>query len=519
MCGIFGLIQLQNISQEVINKSFSSLHHRGSDGYGSFDGSTLFFTKNSTEFTKELKKMNTNTLFIHSLHSLVGNVAQPLQGKRGILLANCEIYNWQQVAKKHHFDAKNDADLLLQLLDSYFSGKKNIDEKMITQLITQLEQELDGDYAFVYLVDDFVILSRDHVGVKPLCYFHDQNLFVVSSENKVIKSSIQKEGILFNPNELIMFNKQNNKITRLKKKSNFIIERKEYGHDGKEKLRSLLLQSVEKRIIELQELPKEKRKLGILFSGGVDSSTIALLTHQINKQKHLGIEIICYTAAFAEGNVRNAPDLIAAQKVALQLGFTLKAKIVSLAEIEKIIPFLIPIIEANDPIRVGVALPFYFSCQEALKDGCKVMLSGLGSEELFAGYQRHADVLHKNGYTAINKECLLGLQQIWERDLYRDDLLTMHFQQELRLPFLDKELISFALQIPAPMKIDTEQKKIILRQVAQEFGLSVEFSQRKKMAAQYGSNFDKALDKLARKYGILKGQYLQQNKFNDRSFI
>ncbi len=68
----------------------------------------------------------------------------------------------------------------------------------------------------------------------------------------------------------------------------------------------------------------------------------------------------------------------------------------------------------------------------------RVLFSGLGSEELFAGYERHLKS------SDINKECYNGLLNIYERDLYRDDVVTMFNNIELRVPFLDRDLISLA---------------------------------------------------------------------------
>ena len=85
--------------------------------------------------------------------------------------------------------------------------------------------------------------------------------------------------------------------------------------------------------------------------------------------------------------------------------------------------------------------------EKSKEDGCKVIFSGLGSEEIFAGYDRHK-LSHD-----INKECLYGLIKIYERDLYRDDVITMYSNLELRLPFLDKKLVSYALNISPKLKI------------------------------------------------------------------
>jgi len=68
-------------------------------------------------------------------------------------------------------------------------------------------------------------------------------------------------------------------------------------------------------------------------------------------------------------------------------------------------------------------------------------------------------------------------------------------------------LISYAMKLPAEWKIIDGKKKVILREVAEEF--LGEFAWRKKKAAQYGSCFDKAISKLAKKNGFnLKKEWL-----------
>ncbi|MBI5393271.1 asparagine synthetase B [Candidatus Woesearchaeota archaeon] len=533
MCGILGIISKEAIKQTAIEAAFNTLSHRGSDCYGFSDGKNIFISQEKKEITTKLKQINSadnnnNIVLLHCLHSIVGSLTQPLQTDNAIFLANCEIYNWQQLAKKYKINAKNDADLLLQFLELKTANINNLINNNAEQLASAIiaaEQELDGDYAYAFISGNYTILSRDSIGVKPLSYFHDEEKkqFLFSSEAKVIArmvKSAENDGIkLLEPTRLLLYDHLSQKETLSQKDfQTFLLSyKKELSHSKesiKKQLAELLFYSVEKRIIELKQLPKENRKLAILFSGGVDSSVIAVIADKINQKEKLGLQIILYTAAFSDGNTRIAPDLEAAEEIAKYYHFQLSVTNVSLEETEKVIPEIIKIIEADDPIRVGVALPFYFCSRQANIDGCKVILSGLGSEELFAGYQRHADVLEQKGstekaYAAVNQECIEGLKKIWERDLYRDDLLTMHFGLELRLPFLDKKLIAYAMQIPAELKINKQQKKIILREAAVSLGLPEQFAQRKKVAAQYGSNFDKALEKLARKYSLSKAEYLQ----------
>ena len=125
----------------------------------------------------------------------------------------------------------------------------------------------------------------------------------------------------------------------------------------------------------------------------------------------------------------------------------------------------------------------------------------MGSEEIFAGYERH------NQAENIQEECWQGLKLMWSRDLVRDFNLAKELNIKIKTPFLDKELIEYAMKLPAEWKIVREKKKVILREVAEEF--LGEFAWRKKKAAQYGSCFDKAIAKLAKKNGFkLKKDWL-----------
>ena len=151
--------------------------------------------------------------------------------------------------------------------------------------------------------------------------------------------------------------------------------------------------------------------------------------------------------------------------------------------------------------------PEYVVLREAKKDKIKNVLGGLGSEEIFAGYERHLKAKDKH------KECWDGLKNLYERDLSRDIAVSKALNINILCPFLDKELIKYAMQIDSSLKITDQEKKIILRETAVYLGLEKEFAFRKKLAAQYGSGFHKAIDKLARKNGFkLKQDYLNSLK-------
>lgn len=256
--------------------------------------------------------------------------------------------------------------------------------------------------------------------------------------------------------------------------------------DDKKKAEELL----EKAIIEAVKkgIPK-KGKVGICFSGGVDSTTISMIL------KKLGADFICYSVG-----TESAEDLVWAKKAAKEFGFELKTRVLTDKDIEKILKKLAGFIEEFDIIKAGVGCVTYVAAELAKKDNAKVIFTGLGSEEIFAGYQRHLESDN------VNEECWKGLSLMYRRDLMRDIPIADKLKLKAYAPFLDKEVISIAMKIPDKYKISKEQNKIILREVAERksIGLSKEFSQRKKRAAQYGSRIDKAIERIAKKNGFRK---------------
>lgn len=334
------------------------------------------------------------------------------------------------------------------------------------------------------------IIERDILGLKPLWYSHHETLEVSNKRKKLEKNSAFAIFEL-NPLKKIIYNKKNNKIIFEKKQFFSIIPQiKKSKKIIQKELAGLIINSIAKRI------PDEK--FGILFSGGVDSTLIALIC------KQLGVDFTCYSVGFQDDKIRSPEDIEYAEKTAKSFGFKLKKIIISKNKAEKYIKKIIPIIESTNVVKIGVALPLFVAMEQAKKDKIKTIFSGLGSEEIFAGYERH--LKSKN----INKECIAGLKLIYERDLYRDYCISNHNKLKLQTPFLDEELVKYALKIPGKYKLNKNQNKIILREVAENFGLCSEFAQRKKRAAQYGSNSDKIIKKLSKSKGFKKkSEYLQ----------
>ena len=249
----------------------------------------------------------------------------------------------------------------------------------------------------------------------------------------------------------------------------------------KKLIKDALINSIKRRTINL-------KKFGILLSGGIDSSIIALIC------KKLGLNFNCYSIG-----LENSKDLEWAEKTALVLGLKLKTLTLELDETEKIIKKTIKILKQTDIVNIGVGSVFYAGIRLAKEDSVDVILTGMGSDELFAGYARFDKVKD------INKECFSRVKNIYN-DMKRDFLIAKEMKANILTPFIDEGVIKVAMQTPSNYKI----KKYILREIALDLGLPREFAFRKKTAAQYGSGIDRAILKLAKNSGFkYKKDYLK----------
>lgn len=233
-----------------------------------------------------------------------------------------------------------------------------------------------------------------------------------------------------------------------------------------------------------------KSQFGILFSGGVDSTFIAFLC------KKLGGDFTCYTVG-----IEGSKDIEEAQKVAKGLVFRHKFRILNDGEVEEYFKKVIKIIGETNVVNVGVGATALAAIELGKKDGINSFFSGLGSEEIFAGYERHSKAAD------INQECWNGLKEMWKRDLLRDCAIGKN--ENILVPFLDENVIKAAMKVPGEWKISGENKKMILREAATAAGMPQKIAMRKKVAAQYGSGIDKVMERLAKKKGFSKTEYLK----------
>jgi len=246
--------------------------------------------------------------------------------------------------------------------------------------------------------------------------------------------------------------------------------------------------NVKKALVSsIEKLPE---KYGILFSGGLDSNIIALLSK--NKK------VTCYCVG-----LEGSQDIEWAKKSAKLLNLKLKVKTYTLKEVERSLKKVVKILKTNDVTKVSVGLTVYLA-MKLVKE--KHIVTGLGAEEIFAGYHRHKKA---NSEKELFEESWAGLKRCYKNDIERDTKIAKALKKKVFTPFLDKDLIIAAMHIKPKDKIKKGYKKYILRQIAEELGLPEELAFRKRKAAQYGSNILKAIEKLSKKAGYkYKKDYL-----------
>ncbi len=271
------------------------------------------------------------------------------------------------------------------------------------------------------------------------------------------------------------------------------IRNKTTGSPDKEKLKQALIEAVRKRVSD--------EPFALFFSGGVDSALLALICKQLN------LDFTCYTAGYQNEAGEIPPDVWYSRELAKKLNLNYVEKIFTLNETKDIIKQAVKTypmpekVDANYFVTIDVA-SVVIAAKSIAKE--KIFFSGLGAEEIFAGYQRHEKCLD------VNEECWRGLREMWSRDLYRDVTLGNSLGIDLLVPFLDENVIIEAMKFEGNKKINSEHKKIILREIAEELGLPKEFAWRKKQGAQYGSKFDRAIEKLTKMNGFkYKHEYIE----------
>jgi asparagine synthase (glutamine-hydrolysing) len=494
MCGIGGILSKKDENVvPLVGTMLSCMINRGPDGAGiAADEHSI----QSDSFSNlRYQKLSGISALGHVRLAIVGGTCgqQPFRSCDGRLTVehNGEIYNYKTIRKrlmKHHkFSTQTDSEVIIHLLEHYFLKKNDL-----LYAIKRTVAELDGVYAFVVKEEESgtLALVRDKMGVRQIYYGEDDRFIAFASERKALwKIGIKEPTKRVLPGYAVIISPDGNlqefKIANLPIQLNKKVYKTMASAISVYK--KTLLASMKKRTQDFE-------KVGIIFSGGIDSVIIAWLA------KKTVPEVICYT-----GGISGSNDIVYARQIAKKLNLKLRVNELDQDEVEQMIPEVINTIEDTNAGQVEVAIPVYAAVKLAHEDGINVMFSGQGADELFGGYPWYARVVEKEGYQKLRDHMTQDLVLLYKETLEREDKITMAHSIEMREPFLDIEVIrcSMGMDLKLNIKGPTDNMgKHIHRKLAQKLGIPKNIAYRIKEAAQHGSGMHDIFDTIARKHGF-----------------
>jgi asparagine synthase (glutamine-hydrolysing) len=379
ICGIYTLNHHQRIDEALVVTMRDTMRHRGPDDMGLYiaPGKDLGFGHRRL-----------------SIIDLSANGRQPMPNEDETvwITYNGEVYNFLELKdaleqKGHRFRSRTDTEVLLHLYEEY-------GEEMV--------HRLRGMFAFGIWDEQRkkLFVARDRLGIKPIYYAYANGAFVFGSEIKSILASgilqpeFNREGLY----QYLTFGYTLPPVTMFKgicklEPGHYLsldskgkLEKKQYW-DIYSEVSETELRSEEEYIEEVLETLRTSVKIrlisdvpvGVFLSGGVDSS---LVTALVAESKDVPLKT--FTLGFKDNE--NYNELVYARQVAKLLNAESHEILIDATDVINFFPRFFDYQE--EPLGNPIWIPIYFVSQLARDNGVKVVLSGDGGDELFAGYNR-----------------------------------------------------------------------------------------------------------------------------------
>lgn len=376
MCGLNLIIDFRgDVDEGCIRQMNMATQHRGPDG----------------SFSAQVHLGNAQVFLGHNRLKVVdlsNNSNQPFfsQDKRYVLIFNGEIYNYRRLKAQlptiSHWQTNSDTEVLLHWLITH--GVKGI-------------VDLEGMFAFALLDthEQSILFGRDEAHIKPLYVYQKDHCLVVSSEIRGILASNLVPKVL---NEAQIGHYLNFKyaqppqtffqdIYQLSSITSFDITTRTLRSISCQAKSSLVNPKIKNETIEQLLIESVAQQLkadvpvGIFLSGGVDSTLLLSIAQE------LGIK---YLPSFAMVNHAQdqsfgTKDFHFARLAAKQYQSVHHEYMVSSNDLENLTDWVNCM---DQPVADGATLLTYLLSQKA-RQQVKVVLSGAGADELFAGYNRH----------------------------------------------------------------------------------------------------------------------------------
>lgn len=381
MCGILGAYGVATVDDQVVAAMSDAIAHRGPDAAGTWTSSD----------DAHRVRLGHRRLSIIDLSDAAN---QPFV-KDGLVLVFCgEIYNYRELRAELRdagtgFRTDSDTEVLLEAWRRW--GPASL-------------RRLRGMFAFA-IYDErrrTLTLARDHFGIKPLFYTFRDGGIAFASELKGLRPllgarpAIDHSAIVASlmyywiPEDHCVYQG----VHKLPPGSWL-----EVGPDGRQRLERWFdpraeLAGPSDRQVDVEELRRVLEDsvaahlvadvpISTFLSGGLDSSLITVLAARRNP------DLDCYTISFRPEDRRleaMPDDLSYARKLATQHGIRLHEVEIA-PDVADLLPRMVHTLD--EPIGDAAAINAYLICRAARDAGVKVLLSGMGADELFGGYRKH----------------------------------------------------------------------------------------------------------------------------------
>lgn len=480
MCGIYGITYNEpNIVKNYIDKC----RHRGPDG--------------SQIWSDDYVCLGHNLLSITSDPS-VGT--QPWHCQTGILVYNGEVFNYNDLVKKFSNqwqpNTSCDTELLAYLIDHYD--------------INHVNEQIDSmhAYAFYNQKEKTLILSRDHVGIKPLYYLETNKGLAFGSEIKGLidiqgSSTIDELAAAtmsycgINPTENTLF--KNIKKVMPGETLVYDLVQKRFISKNRQLIFASSDQSFDAEEFkhEAHETVKMStlgiRKFGLFLSGGLDSTLVGYELNKVLDTVYSFTNVMNPNVVIGEDH---NDDANMARRFAKDFGFVHKEIEMTPDSVKECWDQSVYMIE--EPIY-AMSLPMYYKTNQILsQNGIVVTMAGDMGDELLGGYQKywklkketfktHRDLIWKwmhrikrpieltnkvSAHDILDVLCKTIPEQLWnpedpinsymsidcitqvpEEFFSRNDKFGMAFGMEGRFPLATKRFMKYCLGIHSDYKI------------------------------------------------------------------
>jgi asparagine synthase (glutamine-hydrolysing) len=399
MSGIAGILSKNN--PDIVIQMLNKIKHRGSSDHHIWEGPNTVL----------------GAIGLTNINEMPGPVTTA-SGERAIVLDG-RINNsatLQKNLKFHEITNESDIEIALHAYEEFG---------------TRIFGRLDGGFALAIVDSDRILLARDRLGICPLYYGFKNDTLCFASEIKALSGTADKIHE-FPPGHFLSSDRGIYPYQPYFPESIYL----DGVHDSAKRLTKHIQTAVQRAI-------SSKVEVGVWLSGGVDSSVVAALARPYLDNLH----------TFSTG-MAGAPDLEYARQVARHIGSDHHERIYNLEDMLAIVGTVIYFLESFDAPLVRSAIANYL-VSELASDHVSFVLSGEGGDELFAGYAYQKDIMGKIELTMSIQDAIAALHNT---ALQRVDRSAAAHSTGVAVPFLDPDVVRYALAIPARWKIRGSQK-------------------------------------------------------------